>query len=300
MKKPIYKKWWFWLIVVIVVGGIFGNQNGETDETNAPVTATVIKEETEIKATVENKSTDSETDSQIITADNAYTWLKESGLISSEAKDVTDKFEGSEGLVKALRTDEADIMEFEKDENTAKYHNPNLNSYAVKNIYILIKKGQDNAENFVKILESGKTLTVETLYASDEQKKVAELIESDADFLPTVEAYFALQKDQKSSTWDTFMVNKFVTWSGTIADSEIIGDSLVVYGGENYTAEDWSTISTEKKDMMPYTFIVELKDNTMKDGLKKGDKVKLKASLDSRGDKEMQLNWKLYEGEVVE
>ncbi|PRA04812.1 MULTISPECIES: hypothetical protein [unclassified Paenibacillus] len=300
MKKPIYKKWWFWLIVVIVVGGIFGNQNGETDETNAPVTATVIKEETEIKATVENKSTDSETDSQIITADNAYTWLKESGLISSEAKDVTDKFEGSEGLVKALRTDEADIMEFEKDENAAKYHNPNLNSYAVKNIYILIKKGQDNAENFVKILESGKTLTVETLYASDEQKKVAELIESDADFLPTVEAYFALQKDQKSSTWDTFMVNKFVTWSGTIADSEIIGDSLVVYGGENYTAEDWSTISTEKKDMMPYTFIVELKDNTMKDGLKKGDKVKLKASLDSRGDKEMQLNWKLYEGEVVE
>ncbi|WP_433581237.1 hypothetical protein [Paenibacillus amylolyticus] len=300
MKKPIYKKWWFWLVVVIVVGGIFGNQNGETDETNAPVTATVIKEETEIKATVENKSTDSETDSQIITADNAYTWLKESGLISSEAKDVTDKFEGSEGLVKALRTDEADIMEFEKDENAAKYHNPNLNSYAVKNIYILIKKGQDNAENFVKILESGKTLTVETLYASDEQKKVAELIESDADFLPTVEAYFALQKDQKSSTWDTFMVNKFVTWSGTIADSEIIGDSLVVYGGENYTAEDWSTISTEKKDMMPYTFIVELKDNTMKDGLKKGDKVKLKASLDSRGDKEMQLNWKLYEGEVVE
>lgn len=300
MKKPIYKKWWFWLIVVIVVGGIFGNQNGETDETNAPVTATVIKEETEIKATVENKSTDSETDSQIITADNAYTWLKESGLISSEAKDVTDKFEGSEGLVKALRTDEADIMEFKKDENAAKYHNPNLNSYAVKNIYILIKKGQDNAENFVKILESGKTLTLETLYASDEQKKVAELIESDADFLPTVEAYFALQKDQKSSTWDTFMVNKFVTWSGTIADSEIIGDSLVMYGGENYTAEDWSTISTEKKDMMPYTFIVELKDNTMKDGLKKGDKVKLKASLDSRGDKEMQLNWKLYEGEVVE
>ncbi|CAH1216183.1 hypothetical protein [Paenibacillus sp. JJ-223] len=305
MKKPIYKKWWFWLVVVIVVGGIFGSQNGKTGETTAPATKTATQKETEVKASIETKPTETETDSQNVssedyTADNAYTWLKDSGLISSEAKDVTEKFKGSEGLVKALRSDEADIIEFEKDENAAKYHNPNLNSYAVKNIYILIKKGQDNADNFVKILESGKALTVETLYASDEQKKVAELIESDADFLPTVEAYFELQKDQKSSTWDTFMAKKIVTWSGTIADLDAIGDSLVVYGGENYNGEDWLTISTEKKDMMPYTFIVELKNKTVKDGLKKGNQVKLKASLDSRGDKELQFNWKLYEGEVVE
>ena len=201
--------------------------------------------------------------------------------------------------MKALRTDEADIMEFEKDENAVKYHNPALNSYAVKNIYVLIKKGQDNAENFVKVLESGKPLTVETSYASDEQKKVAELMEGGSDFLPVVESYFALPKDQKSSTWDSFMAKKIVTWTGTIADLEAIGDSIVVFGGESYNGEDWTTISTDKKDMMPYTFIVELKDEAMKNGLKKGDKVKLKASLDSRGDKELQYNWKLYEGEVV-
>ncbi|MFS0871749.1 hypothetical protein [Paenibacillus xylanilyticus] len=93
---------------------------------------------------------------------------------------------------------------------------------------------------------------------------------------------------------------KIVNWSGIIADLEAIGDTIVVYGGDNYNGEDWATISTEKVDMMSYTFIVELKGGeTMKDGLKEGDKVKLKASLDSRGDKELKYNWKLYEGEIV-
>lgn len=240
-----------------------------------------------------------EKDTTSYTADNAFLWLNESGLVSGEGENVTDQFKGSEGLVKAIRTDEADIMEFEKDENAAKYHNPTLNSYAVKNIYILIKKGQNNADNFVKVLESGKPLTDLTTTYSAEEQNVAELVANGSDFLPLVEAYYNLPKDQKSPTWDTFMAKKIVTWSGTIADLDAIGDSIVVFGGENYNGEDWTTISTEKKDMMPYTFIVELKDESTKEGLKKGDKVKLKASLDSRGDKEMQYNWKLYEGEVM-
>ncbi|WP_427137600.1 hypothetical protein [Psychrobacillus psychrodurans] len=70
-----------------------------------------------------------------------------------------------------------------------------------------------------------------------------------------------MSKDQKSVTWDDFIAKNIVTWSGTIADIESIGDSIVVYGGDNYNGEDWSTISTEKKDMMPFTFIVELKDS---------------------------------------
>lgn len=284
MKKVLSKKW---LLLLMAIGMVFAvSACGSEEEKPAEPKKEEVKKEEPKKA-------------EGYTADDAYTWLKESGLVSGEAEDVTAKFEGSEGLVKALRTEEADIMEFKKDENAVKYHNPALNSYAVKNIYVLIKKGQDNAENFVKVLESGKPLTVETSYASDEQKKVAELMEGGSDFLPVVESYFALPKDQKSSTWDSFMAKKIVTWTGTIADLEAIGDSIVVFGGESYNGEDWTTISTDKKDMMPYTFIVELKDEAMKNGLKKGDKVKLKASLDSRGDKELQYNWKLYEGEVV-
>ncbi|MCK6075362.1 hypothetical protein [Paenibacillus silvae] len=284
MKKKLLKKW---LVLLLALGMVIA------------FSACGSKEEQPAESKNEAVKVDEPKKAEGYTAGDAFTWLKESGLVSSEAEDVTTKYEGSEGLVKALKTDEVDIMEFEKDENAAKYHNPDMNSYAVKNIYILIKKGQDNAENFLKVLESGKALTVQTSYASNEQKKVADLMGSDADFLSVVEAYFALPKDQKSSTWDTYMVKKIVTWSGTIADLEAIGDSIVVYGGEDYSGEDWTTISTEKLDMMPYTFIVELKDKTTKSGLKKGDKVNLKASLDSRGDKELKYNWKLYEGEIV-
>ncbi|WP_169091443.1 hypothetical protein [Paenibacillus sp. PL91] len=288
MKKVLSKKW---LLMLLTVGMAVSISACGTEEEEPVGTEVVVKEE--VKAEEPDKA-------EGYTADNAYTWLKESGLVASEAEDVTEEYKAAEGLVKGLKTDEVDIMEFEKDEHALKYHNPDLNSYAVKNINILIKKGQDNAENFLKVLEEGKALTVQTAYASDEQKKVAELMDSGADFLPVVEAYFALPKGgQRTTTWASFMHGKIVTWSGIIADTETIGDSLVVYAGENYNGEDWTTISTEKKDMMPYTFIVELKDEALKKGLKNGDKVKLTASLDSRGDKELQYNWKLYEGEVV-
>lgn len=282
-----------WSLLILSVAMLMAG-SACSSETEKPAEA---KKETVEKKEVKKEETKK---AEGYTADHAYTWLKESGLVSGEAKDVTEKFAGSEGLVKAVRTAEADIFEFEKDEYAAKYHKPEMDSYAVKNIYILIKKGQDNAKNFVKVLESGKPVTnLQTTYASNEQKKVAELMEKDSDFLPVVEAYFALPKDQKTATWDSFMAKKIVTWSGTIADLDAIGDSIVVYGGKNYKNEDWLTISTKKKDMMPYTFIVELKDKSMKKGLKQGDKVTLKASLDSRGDKTLQFNWKLYEGEVV-
>ncbi|MBE7682223.1 hypothetical protein [Paenibacillus sp. P13VS] len=283
MKEISSKKW---LVILLTLGMVFAiSACGSKEEQPA-------EPKEEVKAE-EPKKADG------YKVDDVFTWLKDSGLVASEAEDVTAKYEGSEGLVKALKTDEVDIMEFEKNENAAKYHNPGLNSYAVKNIYILIKKGQDNAENFLKVLESGKALTGQTSYASDEQKNVADLMESGADFMPVVEAYFSLPKDQKSSTWDTYMVKKIVNWSGTIADLETIEDSIVVYGGDNYNGEDWTTISTEKVDMMPYTFIVELKDKTTKSGLKKGDKLSLEASLNSRGDKELKYNWKLYDGEIV-
>ena len=138
-------------------------------------------------------------------------------------------------------------------------------------------------------------------FASDQQRKVAELMISGSDFLPLAEAYYHLPKGQKTSTWDNFIFNKEVTWTGTIADLETISDSIVVYGKEEgYNGEDWLTISTEKKDLMPYVFIAELKNEDMKKGLKKGDKVTVKGIIGSRGDKELQYNWKLYDAEVVE
>lgn len=261
------------------------SQTQKTETTEAEVAETEVVEEPETPQ---------------YTADDAFQWLKDSGLVSGEPEDVSTEFKGSEGLVKAIRTDEADIIEFEKDSDAARYHNPDLNSYGVKNIYILIKKGQDNAENFISVLENGAASdNLETSYASDTQQAFVESTKDGADFVAYVDGYYNLPSEERSSTFDSYIIDNEVTWSGTIADLEAISDSIVVYGKEDYNGEDWLTISTEKMDMMPYTFIVELKDQSVKADLKNGDPIAIKGVVGSRGDKEMQYNWKLYEGEVV-
>lgn len=268
---------------------------GDTNSDDSKKEETANKEP-KVEEKTEKKETKKDTASY--TADNAFSWLKESGLVSGEGEDVTEKFKGSEGLVKAIRTDEADIMEFKTPEDAKRYHNPDLNSYAVKNIYVLIKKGQDNADNFVKVLESGKPLNnLETDYSSDAQKAFVENSKT-ANFVAYADAFYNVPKEERGNTFDTYVIDKEVTWSGTIAD--FLSDSVIAYGkSDEYKGENWSTISSEKKDMMPYTFIAELKDSSQLKGLKKGDKVKVKGVVGSRGDKDMQYNWKLYEAEIV-
>jgi hypothetical protein len=283
------KKSWLILFVSMIVTLILTACGNETTTTKEEPK----KEETKVEKEESKKDTAS------YNADNAFVWLNESGLVSGEGENVTDKFKGSEGLVKAIKTDEADIMEFKTEEQAKKYHNPALNSYAVKNIYILIKKGQDNADNFVKVLESGKSLTdLTTVDSSDAQKAFVEMTQTKPDFVTYVDGFYGLPKKERGSTFDTYVIDKKVTWSGTIAD--FLSDSVIVYGkSEGYNGEDWTTISTEKKEMMPYTFIAELKDKSQLKDLKKGDTVTVKAVIGSRGDKDMQYNWKLYEGEIV-
>lgn len=285
--KPFYKKWWVWLIAIIVVFFIAG-LGGEEESENTKETKTQDESAAKPEETA-------------YTAENVYDWLKESGLIKGEAKDKTSEFTGSEGLVKVIGTGEVDIQEFKTEEQAQKYDTGSDLTVSHKNIYILIIQGQSQHDNFKKVLEAGKPLKdLETSYASEQQKQVAELMQINSDFFPLVEAYYNLPNDQKSQTYDDFIYDEEVTWTGTIADLEAIGDSIVVYGNpQGYNGEDWSTISTAKTDLMPYVFIVELKDKAMKTGLKEGDQVKVKAIVKSRGDKQLQYNWKLYEGEVM-
>lgn len=294
VKKPFYKTWWVWILAVIIIIAI---ASGGDEEGNKVADK---ESDTEVANNIPDEKKETAVDKSAYTAENVYTWFLESGLISGDKKeDDTAEYKGSEGVVSVIDAGEVSITEFETEEQAEKYDSSDI-VVVHKNIYVLLVQAQSQRDSFSKVLEAGKPLSdLETSYASEEQKQVAELMKNGSGFLPLIEAYYNLPKDQKSVTWDDFMAKNIVTWSGTIADLEAIGDSIVVYGGNNYNGEDWSTISTEKKDMMPFTFIVELKDESMKQGLKQGDKVKLQASLDSRGDKEMQYNWKLYEGEVI-
>ncbi|WP_243495001.1 hypothetical protein [Priestia aryabhattai] len=233
------------------------------------------------------------------TAEEAYTILKDSGLVNTEATDVTEKFTGSPGLVKALRTDEVDIEEFETEAQAKKYHEPDLNSYAVKNIFILIKKGADNADNFVKVLEDRKASTdLETKYSSPAQETYVNNLESKGDFLTYADGLYNLSNDERSSTYDSYVVDKEVTWEGTLIDT--LSDSVIVYAGtQPYNGADWATLSSVNKDLLPYVFIAELTDKKQLASVKKGDKIKVTGEVGSRGDKQAQMNWKLYKSEII-
>lgn len=271
------KKYGFLFASVMAIGLVAACGSEEvTTEENA--TEEVAKEEAGIKV------------------DDAYTWLKDSGLVTGEAEDVTSKFEGSEGLVKAIRTPEADIMQYEKAEQAEGYENPDLNSYAVENIYVLLKSNQDKADQYVSVLENKAPLT-EDEAAAVENHPFADSM--NADFNDYTTAFYGVPKDERSMVYDTYVKGKEVTWTGTVADTEAMSDSLVLVSSDDYSGQDWATISSDNKELMPYTIVVELKDEKSKAGIKNGDQVKVKGVVGSRGDVDSQFNWKLYEGEII-
>ncbi|WP_214824386.1 hypothetical protein [Exiguobacterium sp. s28] len=233
-----------------------------------------------------------------MTADDAYSWLKESGLVTGEAEDVTSKYEGSEGLVKAIRTPEADIMQYETVEQAKKYEKPDSDtSKVVDNVFVLLKANQDKSEQFVQVLEAKAPLSAEQA-AAVENHPFADSM--NADFNAYTTAFYGVPTDERSMVYDTYVKDKEVTWTGTVADTEAMGDSIVLVSSDDYNGQDWSTLSTDNKELLPYTIVVELKDESSKAGIKNGDEVKVKGVVGSRGDVDSQFNWKLYEGEIVE
>lgn len=272
------KKYAFLAASVMSIGLVAacGSEEATTEETG---TEEVAKEEAGIKA------------------GDAYTWLKESGLVTGEAKDVTSKFEGSEGLVKAIRTPEADIIQYETIDQAKKYEKPDsTTTKVVDNIYVLLKANQDKSEQFVTVLENKAPLSEEEMAAVEDHPFAASM---NADFNEYAAAFYDVPKEERSMIYDTYVNNKEVTWTGTVADTEALRDSIVLVSSNDYNGQDWATISTEKKELMPYTIVVELKDESSKDGIKKGDEVKVKGVVGSRGDKEMKFNWKLYDSEII-
>jgi len=298
--------------LLLIIGGCSGNDDSTKDSTSNEK-ATESKEkattkdkepaskETTSEVTKEDNTATKETKnaSDELTADKAYTLLKESGLVNGEATDVTEKFTGSPGLTKALRTEEVDIFQYKTEKQAKKYENPDLNSYAAKNIYILIKKGTDNADNFVKVLqEENSSSDLETKYSSPAQETYVKNLEAKGDFLTYADGLYNLSNDERSSTYDSYVVDKEVTWEGTLIDK--LSDSVIVYAGtQPYNGADWATLSSENKDLLPYVFIAELTNKKQLASVKKGDKIKVKGEVGSRGDKQAQMNWKLYKSEII-
>lgn len=115
------------------------------------------------------------------------------------------------------------------------------------------------------------------------------------DFIKFVEEYNNLGT-KKTEVWDNKLIGNTVTWTGTVVRAGT--SQLFVYGGSDYNGETWDELSNDNK--LFYTFVAKYKDGTA-EGFKKlntGDKVTVQGNLDSRGDFELNFNWKIYEATI--
>lgn len=110
------------------------------------------------------------------------------------------------------------------------------------------------------------------------------------DFMNFVEEYKNLGAD-KTPVWDSQLYGNTVTRTGTVVRAGT--SQLFVYGGSDYNGESWDELADENK--LFYTFVAKYKEGTAEEfkKLNTGDKVTVQGNLDSRGDFDLNFNWKI-------
>lgn len=122
-------------------------------------------------------------------------------------------------------------------------------------------------------------------------KETISALESN-DFLSFVEEYKKLGSN-KTTVWDNYLYGKTVTWTGTVVRAGT--SQLFVYGGNDYQGESWDELGDQNK--LFYTFVAKYAEGTADEfkKLKTGDTVTVKGVLESRGDYDLNYNWKIYD-----
>lgn len=115
-------------------------------------------------------------------------------------------------------------------------------------------------------------------------------------FKPFADFYFS-QDAEKREEFTKDFIGKYVYWSGIVV--ETWKKKIVIYGGDDYQGESWFDLSTnyKKKDELPYVFIAAC-DEAVR-SYKHGSKISVTGKIVSRGDKDLQLHWKLEDVQVI-
>ncbi len=127
-------------------------------------------------------------------------------------------------------------------------------------------------------------------------KETISALESN-DFLSFVEEYKKLGSN-KTPVWDNYLYGKTVTWTGTVVRAGT--SQLFVYGGNDYQGESWDELGDQNK--LFYTFVAKYAEGTADEfkKLKTGDTVTVQGTLESRGDYDLNYNWKIYDATLKE
>ncbi len=120
-------------------------------------------------------------------------------------------------------------------------------------------------------------------------KKQQEVIDSLNNFSEFVDLYNELESD-KTPTWQNYLYGQTVTWEGYVVRAGT--SQLFVYGKDDYNGESWTELGDQEK--LFYAFTAKYSDKNDFEGLQTGDKVTLEGTLESRGDKDLNYNWKIY------
>jgi flagellar biosynthesis GTPase FlhF len=115
------------------------------------------------------------------------------------------------------------------------------------------------------------------------------------DFMKFTEEYKKLGTD-KTSVWDSQLNGKVVTWTGTVVRAG--SSQLFVYGGSDYNGETWDELADKEK--LFHTFVAKYSEGSADEfkQLQTGDSVTVEGDLESRGDFELNFNWKIYNAKI--
>lgn len=115
------------------------------------------------------------------------------------------------------------------------------------------------------------------------------------DFIKFTEEYKKLG-EEKTPVWDNQLNGKVVTWTGTVVRAGT--SQLFVYGGNDYNGETWDELGEANK--LYQSFVAKYAEGTADQfkQLQTGDKVTVEGSLESRGDFDLNFNWKLYDSVI--
>jgi len=159
-------------------------------------------------------------------------------------------------------------------------------------VFIIAVATTPNDEK-VSAEKTEKKTTVQTseFKLTDQQKTT---IDSLSNFETFINNYKNLG-DLKTPTWDNYLYKKKVTWSGTVM--EIGTKQIYVWGVDNYNGQTWDDVS-ESGTHDAYNVFVAKFDNGVPTKIKAGDRITVSGSLESRGDYDMNYEWKIYNAEL--
>lgn len=136
----------------------------------------------------------------------------------------------------------------------------------------------------------------ETTSTNDVGAKTVTALQSN-DFMEFANEYKELGTN-KTPVWNEQLVGRDVQWTGTVVDA---GSSQVyLYGDEGYNSESWSDLGSAEGNKLFYSFVAKYDDPKQFEGVKQGDKITVEGSLDSRGDYDLNYNWKIYNAKLIQ